>query len=702
MTRPRLVLLALACFASAVYAAEPWEFSSNEERVAAERLYSKTPYLRIYSDADEQFKRGDSKGYAGALARLRWCVLQDPDSGPKKRNRLGVGKARDYYPYYYIALVLARQQDWSGAVRAFERENAAAIATSRYSVGYQRLEQKLKLASGRLRLVHLVDEAASWTRDGRSWLDASGRAAVAALPGRIALLREKPISPRKEEEDKIADEALFAVQQLLATYRAELAARDSALAALGNEVNAGLRDPAVALPPRSVCRHDGPDVGAARAALGRCAEALAAPLEVAASRACASFGEGAGQGGEAGVMPAWCHGNAPLPAWSEIARLVARTATKSAQKAPARTPAKSPPKRTPKTPPRENRAAARTAPPTPADSKGAEAPAGRVEAPEEPSELPEEAVPAERRAALRAEAELLATLAGLESRWSECAGSAPCGASIAELPADDADEGAWERAEESLGSARLCFEGALSAFEGELEARARDAERLLGAAEELDEDEDVASASRRVWHLRLHAASEEAGFARVAGQSAAKPFGPPPSIEALEAAGFSLASFVTAAERRTLVAAAASTDPGVRGLALRAARATGNVRQAWHLCRGEPWRATAARLTLLTALDQAYGQLAGAELDAAIATLRNTALDRAAGNDPRAGAARHHALALLLYLKSQAEAESSSVRRWLLEDAEAEWRRARALDADTALPHALRHAGFTSFVAGLS
>lgn len=217
--------------------AEPWLFASDSERQQAEKTWDS--WQDAYVFARESLTSGKPDLTKAALA-LKLAIAKNDDSRKTELTLVPRKGGSSYFPYYWLALSLARQGAFEDASSCLAREDRALIESLRSEFGDAAgtLEKDLgaasqaRQASGRIRALTAALEGQGATR----LLAEDSRQLAAAVAARSGDLTPKLEAMGTGRVASAIDAARIETEQSLARiYRLEIEARRDLTAELSSD-----------------------------------------------------------------------------------------------------------------------------------------------------------------------------------------------------------------------------------------------------------------------------------------------------------------------------------------------------------------------------------------------------------------------------------------------------------------------------------
>lgn len=251
-------VIACVVFVLAVMAArgaEPWLFASDSERQQAEKAWDS--WQDAYVFARESLTSGKPDLTKAALA-LKLAIAKNDDSRKTELTLVPRKGGSSYFPYYWLALSLARQGSFEEAGSCLARENRPLIDSLRSELGDAAgtLEKDLgaasqaRQASSRIRALTAALEGQGATR----LLAEESRQLAAAVAARSGDLTPKLEAMGTGRVASAIDAARIETEQSLARiYRLEIETRRDLAAELSSDAWKAVSGSGGAQPADRVC-----------------------------------------------------------------------------------------------------------------------------------------------------------------------------------------------------------------------------------------------------------------------------------------------------------------------------------------------------------------------------------------------------------------------------------------------------------------
>lgn len=285
-----IALCAFACFAMCAPAwaqGTPWAFPSEAEKERAAKEDGSWP--KAYKAATEALEK-NSGDLDRVIRQLRFAIAEEPRS-TKRKMELVLSTKGVYFPYYYLAVALARKGAWGDAKLCLDKEDKKELEGMRGDVGdgAKKLAADLAAATGAADAVERAQRIASWSRgEGEVVLLSGGAAAEAARV--VDESRALAPEPRDAGTGKIASRIDAARTKVDAAatkfYRAEVEARLALLTGVSAE---GWKALGVAAPPadaRAACAWNAGSPADSEKQLLRCAGLVDSKVRDGVRRGC--------------------------------------------------------------------------------------------------------------------------------------------------------------------------------------------------------------------------------------------------------------------------------------------------------------------------------------------------------------------------------------------------------------------------------
>lgn len=283
-----IVCVVFALTAMVAHGAEPWIFTSDSERQQAEKTWDS--WQDAYVFARESLTSGKPDLAKAALA-LKLAIAKNDDSRKTELTLVPRKGGSSYFPYYWLALALARQGALDDASSCLARENRSLIDSLRSELGDAAgtLEKDLgaasqaRQASNRIRALAAALEGQGATR----LLAEESRQLASAVAARSGELTPKLEAMGTGRVAASIDAARIEAEQSLARiYRLEIEARRDLAAELSSEAWKAVNGSAGAQAADRVCVWNAGRLDESEKQWRDCAAAFDARLQEAVRSVC--------------------------------------------------------------------------------------------------------------------------------------------------------------------------------------------------------------------------------------------------------------------------------------------------------------------------------------------------------------------------------------------------------------------------------